>query len=220
MNSLVLPIGALILSIYLCIKYFTKKHINNKETKIYSIMLIVNLIFDILCITCVLIAKLTYNNDFLVGIFQKIYMLSLLLLVVYIVIYCFSIMNITDKVLSKIKLFFACIFIVISIFVMYFPIDVINKGDTLDGSGMAYNVVLIALAFLFLLITVLSIILVSNDRKNINKSIPFVILVVLYMLGFVLRLFIPSLMFENFFFAFMLIVMSDTIENPDLKMIS
>jgi len=44
MNTLLLPIAAFLISILLMIIYFGKKNTDNKETRIYSKMLIVNFI--------------------------------------------------------------------------------------------------------------------------------------------------------------------------------
>ena len=217
MSSLALPIGALLISIYLCIKFFAKKHITNNETKIYAEMLISNIVFNILCILTFMIAKLTYNNV-LVGYFQKIYMLSMLYLIMCIVLYNISIIKNNDEQ-STIRNSFTAFFIIISAIVMLLPINVINDGDILDGNGLAYDVILTCIVVFFLISTILSIYLILKEKNNMNKVIPFSTLFVLFIIGFLIRNYSPSLMFENFLFAFMLMVMSDTIENPDVKMI-
>ena len=50
MNTILLPTAALLVAILLVIIYFTKRNMINKETKIYSRMLIINLIYSILAL--------------------------------------------------------------------------------------------------------------------------------------------------------------------------
>ena len=62
-----------------------------------------------------------------------------------------------------------------------------------------------------------SIFIVLN--KNF-KSIPFLTLIIFYIIGLLVRNYFPSILFETFFFTFMLLIMYHTIENPDLKMLN
>ena len=44
-------------------------------------------------------------------------------------------------------------------------------------------------------------------------------LILLYVIGFVLREFYHELIFEGFFYSYILLIMYHTIENPDVKML-
>ncbi len=59
----------------------------------------------------------------------------------------------------------------------------------------------------------------TKKTVQVTKDLPFVVLIVLYTLGLILRTYIPSVIFETFFFSFTLLIMYHTIENPDLKII-
>ena len=50
METLILPIVSLLLSILLIIVYYSKKRIKNEETNVYSKMLIINLLYSIFLI--------------------------------------------------------------------------------------------------------------------------------------------------------------------------
>lgn len=54
-------------------------------------------------------------------------------------------------------------------------------------------------------------------KQSIKKVIPYIILMLLYVLGFIIRGFYKELIFEGFFYSFILFIMYNTIENPDVK---
>ena len=57
-------------------------------------------------------------------------------------------------------------------------------------------------------------------KNNIIKITPFLTLILLYLIGFVLRNIYHELIFEGFFYAYILLIMYHTIENPDVKIIN
>ncbi len=191
---------------------------NNKETKIYSKMLAVNLIFNLLAIIGFIIAKKTPFN-FLVMMIQKTYMSSLLLLMVYSILYNITLLNLSskkEKVIDRILYF---TWFLASVAEILTPLTVINEGNILDGYGLSYDIVMVFI-ILYLLGLIISTIIIFTRKKINNKKVsPFLILIILYTCGIILRNFIPSAIFETFFFSFILLIMYFTIENPDVKMI-
>ena len=218
MSNVLLPIMSLFISSFLIIVFFSKEYFHNKETKVYSKMLIVNLIFNLLCIIGYIVAKV-FNNNYVVGIIQKIYMISLLLLIALIIIYMFNLLKIDKKNCNIIEKTIYVSVLILSLLVLVLPINVINYDDVLDGDGLSYDIALIGIIIYFMIITCLSIYIFIKNKEEFSKNIPFIVLIVLYILGLVVRIYIPYLMFENFFFAFTLLIMYHTIENPDVKML-
>ena len=76
MAAVILPIVGLLIIGSLFIIFNFKKHIINVETKIYSKMLIYNIIFIVIGILTFIIAKITNNLNY-IEILQKIYMIFL-----------------------------------------------------------------------------------------------------------------------------------------------
>ena len=218
MNSILLPIASLFIALFLIIIYFSKRNVHNKETKIYSKMLIINLISLMLCIITYLYAKLI-GGTFITGIIQKMYMISMLLLICYIIIYNVNILKLKEKSIKIITYIILISFFIFAFLTLIAPLNVINYGDILDGDGISYNIVITATILYFISIIISSVTLFKKNKKNFQKDVPFIILIILYLIGLVIRSYFPSIMFENFFFSFMLLIMSYTIENPDLKMI-
>lgn len=217
MINILFPVAGLFLATFLVILFFTKKNDNNKETKIYAKMLIVNFIYSLICIVGYWYAK-SIGNEFIIGCIQKIYMLTMLLLIVYIIIYNLNLIN-----MPKQKVFKNCIWMSLVVFVLltiFLPIQVINYDEILDGSGLSYDVVIIATILYFLIIIISSIYILIKNKDGFAKDIPFIVLLILYLLGLLVRKYFPSVMFENFFFSFMLLIMYHTIENPDIKLVN
>lgn len=219
MNGMLLTFGSLIISLFLVIIFFTKKNFENKETKIYSYMLIFNFIFAFLAVSIFIFAKLTHL-DILVGFFQKIYMSFMLWITVLVVIYNIYLCNQTpnrERLFRNLVVGFNAILILVMFFL---PINVINYEDILDGNGLAYDVAVIGLIINLVLIIITTIFVFIKNRKQFSKMIPFIILILCYLIGLALRSYFPHVMFENFIFVFVLLIMYHTIENPDIKLIS
>jgi len=218
MNTILLPTAALLVAILLVIIYFTKRNMINKETKIYSRMLIINLIYSILALITFIYAK-TIGTVFIIELLQKLYMISMLALIVYIILYNAAISKFVNKTIKKINIAMLISFSIFSLLILISPLNVINYGDIIDGNGLSYDITLFA-TILYLIIIVISTIYVFIKNKNdFSKDTPFVVLIVLYIIGIIIRNYFPHIMFENFFFSFMLLIMYFTIENPDLKML-
>ena len=90
MAAVILPIVGLLIIVSLFIIFNSKKHIINVETKIYSKMLIYNIIFIVIGILTFIIAKITNNLNY-IEILQKIYMIFLIILNYLSIDYCTSI---------------------------------------------------------------------------------------------------------------------------------
>jgi len=219
MNAIALSIAAVMISVFLSIVYFTKQNVDNNETRIYSNMLVINMVYSILCIVTYIYAK-SFGNEEIIAILQKIYMVSMLALIEQIIMYNIYLLNYNEKITNILSKSLFASLIIISVIVFQLPLTVINHDDIIDGTGLAYDVVLITVIVYYIIIVFATAHLFIKKRKDFKKNMPFVVLIILYVLGLYIRTVSPSLMFENFFFSFMLMIMSYTIENPDLKMLT
>lgn len=219
MDTLILPIATLLLSLLLIFIYFSKKRVNNFEIKIYSKMIIVNFLYSIMAIIIYAYAKLVGDN-FIISLFQKIYMSLMLILIVFLVIYNFRILSVKKNISKIIDYIIISTLVVFIALIFITPLNVINHGNIIDGNGLSYNILIIAAAFYLIIISITSIIIFIKNNNNIVKNIPVISLIILYILGFILRTYCPSVIFETFLFTYMLFIMYFTIENPDLKMVN
>ena len=218
LDTLLLPFAGLFIAILLMVIFFSKKNIKNEETKIYSKMLIANFIFSLLAIFGDLIAKKT---DFImiVSVIQKYYLSLLLLLTVYSVLYNMVILDFKEKTNSVLTKGLYILWMLFTVLIFLTPHTIINEGNILDGYGVAYNIGIFGLVFFLLWLVITTIMILFKKDFNHKKALPFVSLVLLYASGLILRVYMPSAIFETFFFSFIFLIMYFTIENPDVKMI-
>ena len=103
MNTILLPMAALLIAVLLIIIYFSKRNMINEETKIYSRMLWVNLIYAIIGVLTFVYAKLV-GNILVIEILQKIYMISMITLIVLMISYNAVIVNFDKKLVKSINI--------------------------------------------------------------------------------------------------------------------
>ena len=214
MQAIILQIVGLLIITTLVILFYSKPNVKNIETKVYSKLILLDLLFILIGIATFIVAKLT-GNITLIGILQKIYMSILTILNLYSMNYCLAIYDKENK-LVILKTILNIITLLAIIFIIVLPLNVIFEGDLLDGNGWSYNVAIIhtIISFLFFFVIAFYLILM---KQSIKKVIPYIILMLLYVLGFIIRGFYKELIFEGFFYSFILFIMYNTIENPDVK---
>ena len=218
MGAVLLPIVGLLITLTLVILFYSKKHIENDEVNIYSKLLILNTIFIIVGLIAFVIAT-TIANFTIVKILQKIYMSILVILDYYSIKYCLLIFDIDIKKSKVINMLLNIITLLAILLILLLPLNVIYYDNVLDGDGWSYNIAIMYCVMSFLTFVILTIYLLYK-RNSIKKILPFVILVILYLIGFILRNIYHELIFEGFFYSYILFIMYNTIENPDMKMIN
>ena len=100
----------------------------------------------------------------------------------------------------------------------YFFCVIIFYDDFLDGDGLAYDIAIIDTVISFICFIVISAFLVIK-KYSVKKVLPFIVLICLYVVAFFIRKYYKELIFEGFFYSYILLIMYHTIENPDLKML-
>lgn len=134
----------------------------------------------------------------------------------YSVIYCLAVYNKISnyEILKKVIII---ITIISMILILILPLNVIFEGDLLDGEGLSYNIAVIHTVFSFIFFLIVLICMLIN-KNSVTKIMPYVILIILYIMGFLIRGFYKELIFEGFFYSYILLIMYNTIENPDVKL--
>ena len=215
MQAIILQIVGLLLIITLIFLFFLKPNVDNVETKTYSKLIVLNFLFVVIGIFTYIVAN-TFGNLEFIKILQKVYMCILTLLNMYSVIYCLAVYNKISnyEILKKVIII---ITIISMILILILPLNVIFEGDLLDGEGLSYNIAVIHTVFSFIFFLIVLICMLIN-KNSVTKIMPYVILIILYIVGFLIRGFYKELIFEGFFYSYILLIMYNTIENPDVKM--
>lgn len=219
MNGMLLTFGAFLLAVFLVSIFALKENVDNKETKIYSALVFLNLFFSIFAILGYAVAKI-FDANFFVGIIQKIYMSIIVVMTLLVYFYNLQINDFSKKQERKLILVPLVINLFFILGIIILPIKVINYADVLDGNGLSYDCALIAIVINLILSIIVCIRLFLIKKMGLKKNIPFIILLLFYIIGILIRNYFPHVMFENFIFSFVLLIMYHTIENPDLKMIN
>ena len=219
MTALFFPIAALLIDILIMIMFFSKENIVNKETKIYSYLLIVNFIeciFNVFGITYV-----NLHGDLeIFSLLQKIDMVMMIMWACLMFFYVYNVSGFKKKadLVKKISFIMASI---LSFFALILPCNPIIKGELINSSGLSPDCAYIAIAIFALCIIMCVITSVIRNKNNIKnkKYFPLYALILLAILGLFLRSIVPSVIFEPFVMGYVILMMYHTIENPDVKML-
>ena len=178
----------------------------------------INLLFSFFAIFAYVYAK---NIGSVIGInvTQKIYLFFIVILAHFILLYNVAIAIHSMDFKRSINRRLNILLIMSGLLIFATKIDVVNKGLILDASGPSYDIFMISLMVYVLIIIVTTMYIFKKNKYNLKKDIPFIILIILYIIGFVIRGYFPYVVFETFFFTYSLLIMYHTIENPDLKLL-
>lgn len=221
MSFIIITIS-LLYSISLNFIYFTKKHIKTYETKLFSILMVSNLVglvFELFCIFSILFLG---ESSILTIIINKLFLVYLLAFAFLFSLYAIFITTIgQDKAYSKfhniIRIGEFLLFIIVSIIIIFLPINIFNDSGVTYSSGAAANVVYFV-AGVCVIICLISM-LFSFRKVESKKIIPlFAFSIGGFVITFVQKM-NPSLTLATSMETFLIFLMYHTIENPDMKMI-
>lgn len=205
-------------SFTLGIIYFLKKHIISEETKIFSILLIVNFFSLLLELLCSIIGYNFATNILPAHIFTKMYLISLMMFILYMTLYMFTICYVISKAKNikhykRLKLISYLIFVISSLILIILPIET-NKGFAV---GAAVNFSYIA----FTGVLTLWLVPLIKNYKYINKKklIPLIIFVVFLSIVAVIQKKYPTVTLTSVMDLLVIFIMYHTIENPDIKLL-
>ena len=221
MPNLYIPICGFFIALTLMISFFSKKRIDNVETKLYARMLTVSFIDSIVMIAIIFVAYQYSNMTLLLKILNKVDYLQFLLwgwsffLYMFHVTFCDN-----EKVYSKFNFVKKAsgIFTALSgLVLVVLPVQLHNVNEAMYSYGLSTNCLTIVSGFYLLLIALC---LITNIKKISNKKyLPFYIFIFLIILVFILQKINPSLVIITAVLAFIDLIMYFTIENPDMKLV-
>lgn len=218
MSGVWLPGGAVILSTFLIIIFFIKGSVKNKETKIYSTMIVLNLIYSFLGVG-IYIYAMSVGNLYITGVIQSFYLVVMDLMLYFMLRYVIELNNFSSKVNSITKLIFRIITIITILLILALPMDTIIEGENVDLNGPAYYAAMVEVILYMVLIIIFCSSYFIRQRNGIAKIIPYISLFIMFIFGLMLRVYYPEIITETFIFSFYYLIMYFTIENPDVKMI-
>ena len=224
--ELVLLMLLISFSLILNIMFYSKKHVDTKETRIYGIVAFINLIGILLEVFSVLAIEYFGINSVVSIITNKCYLISLL---------CFGftfslyVLNAAQLSSSKFDAFYEKLYkrITILMYVLFaltlFGVCILDislfEGNSLayaygDAVNLVYNIYVLC-AFCYFVSIVVNIDTIKNNKRNISILVFIVIVIV----SCYLTKNYPGMLFMAAFETLVVFLMYHTIENPDVKML-
>ena len=207
-----------IFSCFLNIIYFSKKHVKTGETKIFSILLIVNLISLASELACSYIGYTFLENIIYTHVMTKIYLICLMTFLLYMTLYIYVICYVeskreNQKRYKKLKILSYIIWFICAITEILLPITTESGYAT----GLAVN-------WLYICSTIVLIIWVIPLIKNFKiidkrKILPILLFVIfMSVIAFIQKLY-PNITIVTVMEFLIIFIMYHTIENPDVKLL-
>lgn len=215
MSSLYFLISSLFYNLLVTIIYFHKERIKTKENKIYSLLIIINLIGIIIDMSSVTMARLGIHNA-LLFIINKVYMLYLLCWITTFTYYVLTI-SLDEKYHDRLKKIVSVITIISATLILALPLYAHLENNVFYTYGPSASASYIV-GGIYTLIAVISMLLNFKRIKKI-KYAPLFAYIVVGLAGVGIQMLNPQILIVTATETFVTILMYFTIENPDIKMI-
>jgi len=208
-------ISALFILIIFAITFFVKQSVKNSETEIYKYLLLVTMIGLVLEISTGIMYNVGTNINS--AFYQTLSKMVFCYYIIWSYLFAKYIISICNDKSPSIK-FLTTLTMIVSVLVIISPISFIEKGNVIMPNGISL--------YLTYLVSVIFIIVdlyfcIKNHKKIVGmKFAPLYIFFALAMVNFVVQIIFPDLFLLGYVFAYDVMVMYFTIENPDVKLIN
>jgi len=197
------------------IVYFTKQRIKNPENKIYSLMIISNIIGLSIEVLTAYSGKLFPNIPFIQTILLRainVYFLT------WIFLFTYYVRIITEKASVSYKKTMIIVFAILALVLCVLPLHVkSSNGILLYSYGMSVKCLyIITFACLF---DIVYVIVCNFKRIQRRKYIPIISYFIFGSFAALLQIYYPSLIITSSIETFITILMYHTIENPDVDVL-
>lgn len=221
-SGMYFPISAIPFSILILFLFYFKGHVKTKETKIFSVLIISNLIGLLLEVLCTY-ASYIYNEHEQISII--IYKAYIIYIITWISTFAYYIRSISSTKIwinfkKSIRYFLMLIYYAVIITTVYFlRLDVVISEDFktryTTGPCVQFSYIISGIALIVILLSALL------DYKNLKKKkyVPLYILLVIGGISMAIQLVLPEILLMTYIETFITVVVYFTMENPDLKMI-
>ena len=221
--SLVLVCVSFLYSVILNLMYFSKKHINSYENRIFSILIVSNvvgLILEFLCTYSLLYLPITMWTIIINKLFLLYLMIFAFLFSMYVIFVTFIKIDesSTPGKYLRLRKTIVLIYIICAILLLCLPIDLYSSDGITFSYGLSANLVYIV-SGLCAVVCITS--MIFNIRNIMKKRyLPLFVFVVGIIITTVVQKINPALTIATSMETFLLFLMYNTIENPDVKMIN
>ena len=213
--NLYFPYCAVLLSIFVLVIFLSKRNIKNIETNIYRDLLLVNVFESIICVIIVIVALINVPTIFLV-ILNKIDYLLIFSWIYFLFKYIYLLTYGKKEKLKYVKI----LNFIIGIIVCVTKTEVLNENGIMNSYGVSSTFLFIVIAIYLIFMLFFSIRGIKIKRIEKKKFYPIYALISMIILMMIIRVVIPEVNMLSFIISFITLVMYNTIENPDMKLIN
>ena len=221
-STIFFTISALIYTIITTILFFSKEKINKLENRMFKRLIILTLLS---CITELSII-FTEGTPYLGSFIQKLFLVFILLWLSRFMDYTFAITifdnNKSDEEninkYKKIYHIFLIVNLICVLLIMLSPIYFNNIDGAKYTTGPSVNIIFIITAIYMIAMFIMLITHFKNVKKK--KCLPIIVLLILLSLTAIIQNINPQILLTNAIFGLVITIMYNTIENPDLRLIT
>lgn len=201
--------------------YFSKERLNTLDTKMYSCILVTNIIGIMIDVFGYFIFKIYGSESFISILISKFYLVYYFLWAYFFLLYIFviSFREKTEYLLQKkfTKPSIILTSIIISLIVLIMPIQITYKDNVAYSSGLSVNIVY---GLCFIMVGIMLYCLLRNLKKISTKEyIPLLTFMVLSTFCMIIQKTYPEITLMLMCHSIVTSLMYFTIENPDVKMV-
>lgn len=201
--------------------YFSKERLNTLDTKMYSCILVTNIIGIMIDVFGYFIFKIYGSESFISILISKFYLVYYFLWAYFFLLYIFviSFREKTEYLLQKkfTKSSIILTSIIISLIVLILPIQITYKDNVAYSSGLSVNMVY---GLCFIMVGIMLYCLLRNLKKISTKEyIPLLTFMVLSTFCMIIQKTYPEITLMLMCHSIVTSLMYFTIENPDVKMV-
>ena len=213
MVNISFSVCSLVFSLILLVVYFSKKRIDNKETKIFSKILICTLLGVIIEIICYFFRINDYGSG------DLIYIIINKLILIYYVWWGTLLLIYVNIISSKEKYnkYYIIFCFLLSFVVFVLKLDFVLIKNLLIPSGLSL-IFVYGMSGIYIMIAVITM-LTNFKRSLLKKYFPLLGFVLFGSTAMVVQIFKPQLLLITFVHTIIIYLMYFTIENPDMKMV-
>ena len=201
--------------------YFSKERLNTLDTKMYSCILVTNIIGIMIDVFGYFIFKIYGSESFISILISKFYLVYYFLWAYFFLIYIFVISfrekseYLLQKKFTKPSIILTSI--VISLTILITPIQITYKDNVAYSSGLSVNMVY---GLCFIMVGIMLYCLLRNLKKISTKEyIPLLTFMVLSTFCMIIQKTYPEITLMLMCHSIVTSLMYFTIENPDVKMV-
>lgn len=201
--------------------YFSKERLNTLDTKIYSCILVTNIIGIMIDVFGYFIFKIYGSESFISILISKFYLVYYFLWAYFFLLYIFviSFREKTEYLFQKkfTKSSIILTSIIISLIVLILPIQITYEDNVAYSSGLSVNMVY---GLCFIMVGIMLYCLLRNLKKISTKEyIPLLTFMVLSTFCMIIQKTYPEITLMLMCHSIVTSLMYFTIENPDVKMV-